>query len=59
LAMVKNYEVAAVAAIKWFRNLIESYKGQPERLREWLLAQLAEYESRGDEALARLMEEIL
>ncbi|MEM2364261.1 MAG: hypothetical protein QXL32_05430 [Candidatus Bathyarchaeia archaeon] len=57
--MVRNYEVAAVAAIKWFRHLIESYKGPEDRLREWLLAQLTEYEGRGDEALARLMEEIL
>lgn len=57
--MVGNYVVAAIAAIKWFRHLIESYRGPEDRLREWLLAQLAEYEERGDEALAGMMEKLL
>lgn len=54
-----RYEVVAAAAVKRFREMIEAYQGPPEGLRPHLLKRLNKMESRADELLAGIMDEIL
>ncbi len=52
-------QVAAIAVIKWVRQLVGSYKGRPESLKAWLLSQLEEESRRADEILASAYEAVL
>ena len=47
------------AAVKKFREIINQYDGKPEGLKPYLLKRLDKMESRADELLAGIMDEIL
>jgi len=56
---VTKLHVVAVAAVKHFKSLINSYKGPPEGLRDYLLKRLEEKDQRADEILNELIDQLL
>jgi len=50
--LVSNAEIIAVAALKRFRRMLVDYDGPPEKLKEFLLKKLQEWEEKGDNLLA-------
>jgi len=56
--MVSQGEIVSVAAIKRFRELVESYRGPPSALKTSLLKQLKIWEKNGDRALAEAFDEL-
>jgi hypothetical protein len=59
MSSTSRYEVVAAAAVKRFREMINEYKGPADGLRAHLLKQLGKMETRADELLAGIMDEIL
>jgi len=59
VSSISRHEVVAVAAVKRFRELILGYKGPPERLKDFLLRQLDEWQRKGDSLLADIIDDIL
>ncbi len=59
MSATSRYEVVAAAAVKKFRELIEQYEGTTEGLKPYLLKRLSKMETRADELLAGIMDEIL
>lgn len=59
MSSISRHEVVAVAAVKRFRELILGYKGPPERLKDFLLRQLDEWQRKGDSLLADIIDDIL
>jgi len=54
-----RYEVVAAAAVKKFREMIQEYNGPADGLKAYLLKRLNRMETRADELLAGIMDEIL
>lgn len=50
-ASLSREQVAAMAAIKWVRQLVQGYNGKDRDLRAWLLTHLEEENVRADEVL--------
>jgi len=48
----------AVAALKRFRKMILDYKGPPEKLKDYLIKQLDEWEKKGDCLLAGAIDDL-
>jgi hypothetical protein len=59
LSATSRYEVVAAAAVKKFREMIREYQGAPDGLRAYLLRRLDKMETRADELLAGIIDEIL
>lgn len=59
MSSTSRYEVVAAAAVKKFREMIVDYQGPLEGLRSHLLRRLDKMETRADELLAGIMDEIL
>ena len=59
MSTTSRYEVVAAAAVKKFREMIMDYHGAPEGLRAHLLKRLDKMETRADELLAGIIDEIL
>jgi len=55
---VRRDQIVLVTAIKNFRKLVLSYKGQPEGLKDFLLKHLDEKDDWADDILAQAMEEL-
>jgi len=56
--MVTEAEIVGVAAIKRFRELVESYRGPPSALKTSLLKKLKIWEKNGDRTLAEAFDEL-
>ncbi len=52
-------QVAAMAAIKWVRGLVQDYNGKDRDLKAWLLSHLEEENVRADEILGNAYPGIL
>jgi len=61
LSSVSKVEVVAAAAVKKFRELIETYEGPKEfePFKAYLLKHLGRMETRGDQLLADIIDQIL
>ena len=59
MSSTSRYEVVAAAAVKKFREMITQYQGPAEGLRAHLLKRLDKMETRADELLAGIIDEIL
>ena len=59
MSATSRYEVIAAAAVKKFREMIHDYQGAPEGLRAYLLRRLDKMETKADELLAGIIDEIL
>ena len=59
MSATSRYEVIAAAAVKKFREMIQDYEGSPEGLRAYLLRRLDKMETKADELLAGIIDEIL
>ena len=55
---VNRDQIVVVTAIKYFKKLILSYKGNPKDFKTYLLDHLAKKDNWADDILAQTMEEL-
>jgi hypothetical protein len=55
----EKYRLGAMAALKWFRKLIQDYEGPTGKLKSYLLREIELRETTADQFMVDLMNEFL